>query len=125
LKALRTEGRIAGIVERFIAQAGKFGKRKDLFGFIDIVAIDPADGIVGVQSCGQAFSEHVHKLVDGEELVGESYEALQAWLRHAKLELWGWRKVKLKRGGKAMRWSPRIADFFLEEDGTIGYTERK
>ena len=35
------------------------------------------------------------------------------------LMLIGWRKIKLKRGGKAMRWAPRIkyykADDFKDE----------
>ena len=36
------------------------------------------------------------------------------------LELWGWRKVKVKRGGKAEIWQPRVreytlADFAVEE----------
>jgi len=35
------------------------------------------------------------------------------------LILIGWRKVKLKRGGKAKRWSPRIKEYtevdFLDE----------
>lgn len=103
LKYLRSQGWEADIVERFNPHAGKFGQRKDLFGVIDIIALSE-HGITGVQSCGQAFSEHDKKILD---------EPLSlAWLQHGgALVLIGWRKVKLKRGGKAMRWSPRIKHY--------------
>ena len=119
LKAMREQGRLCGIVERFLAHAGPFGQRQDLFGFIDIIAIDPVDGIVAIQSCGQDFSGHVHKLME------ERNEAVYEWVRHAKCELWGWRKVKLNRGGKAMRWKPRVADILIREDGELEVVERK
>ena len=118
LKAMREQGRLCGIVERFNSYAGKFGIRQDLFGFIDIICIDPVDGIIAVQSCGQAFSPHIDKLL------GERNEAVYEWLKHAPLELWGWRKLKVKRGGKAMRWVPRIADIVLEGDNIV-VKERK
>jgi len=111
LRELRNQGRICGIVERYNSFAGPFGKRFDLFGFIDIIALDTDRGIIGIQSCGQSFSEHIKKIT--EERNQECYE----WLRcGGKAELWGWRKVKLKKGGKAMRWKPRIADIILEDE---------
>jgi hypothetical protein len=82
----------------------------DAFGFIDILSIDPEEGIVGIQSCGQSFKAHIDKMT------GARNEAMYEWLRHAKVQLIGWRKVKLKRGGKAMRWKPRIANFWLENE---------
>lgn len=118
IKALRDQGRICGIVERFLAYAGKYGKRQDLFGFIDIISLDPEQGIVAIQSCGQDFAGHIRKMT------GERNEAMYEWLQHAPVELWGWRKVKLKRGGKAMRWRPRIADFWIEDE-EIKWEERK
>ena len=119
IKFCKEQGRIVGIVERFNAYAGKFGIRQDLFGFIDLICIDPVDGIVAVQSFGQAYSEHVRKLQD------ERNEPMYEWLKHAKLELIGWRKVKLKRGGKAMRWKPRIADITIGDNEELIVTERK
>jgi len=118
LRAMREHGRLCGIVERFNAHVGKFGIRQDLFGFIDIIALDPEDGIIAIQSCGQDFSGHVKKLTE------ERNEAVFEWLKHAPCELWGWRKVKLKRGGKAMRWSPRVADLSIV-DGEVVVIERK
>jgi hypothetical protein len=125
LAALRKEGKECGIVERWLAHAGLHGKRVDLFGFIDIIAMDE-DGLVAIQSCGQAFSDHVRKICctlpddpDSERRL----PLVKLWLRSAPLELWGWRKVKLKRGGKAERWSPRVADFWLEGD-EVKWAER-
>lgn len=111
LRELKALGRICGIVERFNAYAGPHGRRIDLFGIIDIISLDTSKGIIGIQSCGQAFSEHIKKIT--EEKNEECYE----WLRcGGLLECWGWRKVKLKKGGKAMRWKPRIAIFTLDGD---------
>lgn len=118
LAAMRDGGRLCGIVERFNPHAGPFGIRQDLFGFIDIICIDPVEGIVAIQSCGQDISGHVKKLTE------ERNENMFEWLKYAPVELWGWRKVKLKRGGKAMRWMPRVIDFFLDGD-EIQWKERK
>lgn len=118
LKAMREQGRLCGIVEKFQQYAGKFGVRQDLFGFIDIIAIDPTEGIVAIQSCGQDYSGHVKKLTE------ERNEAVFEWIKHAPCEVWAWRKVKLKRGGKAMRWMPRIADVRIS-NGNIVVIERK
>ena len=116
IKANKDAGRLCGIVERFNSHVGKFGIRQDLFGFIDIIAIDPEHGIVGVQSTGSAFSQHIKKMTE------ERSEPMYEWLKHARVELWGWRKVKLKRGGAAMRWKPRVAIFSLDGD-KIKYEE--
>ena len=107
LEYIREQGYTCGIVERFLCYAGKFGKRVDLFGIIDIIAIKEHE-MLGVQSCGQAFSEHDKKILESES----SKEWLQAG---GKLTLIGWRKLKVKRGGKAMRWQPRIKEYTLED----------
>lgn len=110
LRELRNQGRICGIVERWNQYAGPHGIRQDLFGFIDIIALDPQRGIIGVQSCGQSFAAHLKKIT--EERADECIE----WLNcQGKVELWGWRKILLKRGGKAMRWKPRIQIITLED----------
>ena len=117
LKPNRNLGRICGIVEKFQQYGGKFGIRQDLFGFIDIIAIDEFEGIVAIQSTGQDWSGHIKKIMELEEIVLK-------WLHHAPLELWSWRKVKKVRGGKAMIWKPRIADFFIDGNGKLFYKER-
>jgi len=79
------------------------GYRKDFMGIIDIICFDDKSTI-GVQSCGQNFAEHKRKLYN--------HESTKSWINdHRQLWLIGWRKLKLKRGGKAMRWMPRIEIF--------------
>ena len=112
LKANRDKGRVCGIVERFNAHVGPHGIRQDLFYFIDIVAMDvETRTLVGIQSCGQSFAEHERKIL----LTAEA----RVWLHcMGKIELWGWRKLKKKRGGKAMVWTPRVREFTLEDFST-------
>ena len=114
LRALRQGGYICGIVESFNHYAGvilptgkRSGIRQDLFGFIDIVAIKPI-GICGIQSCGQSFAEHDRKILENE--------FAPEWLKAGgSIELYGWRKLKLKRGRKATRWCPRIKTYTLKD----------
>jgi len=115
LRALRDRGMMCGIVERWNQYAGKFGIRMDLFGFIDIIALDSERHcILAIQSCGSSFAAHKKKIT--EEKINEVIE----WLKcGGKIELWGWRKLKLKRGGKAMRWKPRVEQITLESLGEI------
>jgi len=105
LRACRDQGRFVEKVEQWVsygpAKPGMpSGTRRDAFGFIDILAIDSA-AIVAIQACTQSGAEHLRKIQDNEYAL--------AWL-HAGgiIELWIWRKVKEKRGGKRERWQPRI-----------------
>jgi hypothetical protein len=107
LEYLRSNGFVCDKVEQFNPYAGRFGQRKDMFGFADILALGE-NSIIAVQSCGQAFSEHDKKITT-DELVAPN--AL-LWLKcGGRLMLIGWRKTKIKRGGKAMRWTPRIKEY--------------
>jgi len=112
LRELRGQGRIAAIAEKWNAFAGpprpdgtgRVGVRQDLFGFIDLIALDRQNGIVAVQCCaGSGHAEHKRKILE------EAAEAALEWLTcGGKIELWSWSKRKLVRGGKAERWTPRI-----------------
>jgi len=107
LQYIRNQGWVADKVEQFNPYAGKFGHRRDMFGFGDIVAMGEGS-IIAIQSCGQAFSEHLRKITEDEKVA----ENALLWIENGgRLILVGWRKVKLKRGGKAMRWAPRIKEF--------------
>lgn len=107
LRQLREEGYICGIVERFNPYAGEHGKRQDLFGFIDIIAIKH-DAICGIQSCGSDFPKHNKRILENEFAL--------KWLKaKGHIELWGWRKVKHKRGGKLMVWRPRVKVYSLKD----------
>ena len=117
LRELRKQGRIVDVCEKWVINpkhpAGGF--RRDLFHFIDLIVLDPEQGIVAIQSCGQDFKAHLDKILYGtkvdERWETEVPENVIEWLQcGGKLEIWGWRKLKLKRGKeyKAMRWMPRI-----------------
>jgi len=111
LRALRNRGLVCEIVEKFNCYAGSFGQRKDLFGIIDIIALSP-DGVIGIQSCGNSFSEHYRKILESEYLVD--------WLNTpgTSLELWAWRKCKRKldKGySEKLYWTPRTRIITLED----------
>ena len=112
LEYIRGQGWIADKVEQFNPYAGKFGHRKDMFGFGDIVAMGEGS-IWAIQSCGQSFADHHRKLTEDETVAPN----VELWLKNGgKLLLIGWRKTKMKRGGKAMRWTPRIKEYYLENN---------
>lgn len=70
LKLLRDKGYQAGVVERY----NSFTKqRNDLFGCIDLIAVKPGHGIVGVQAC--AGASHAARVKKSAEQPG-----LRAWL---------------------------------------------
>jgi len=108
MKALRDEGLPCEIVEKWIPKANV---RKDLFGIIDILAVGgQARGIIGVQSTGKDFDGHLKKM-----LVDKAQECID-WLQSGgRLWLWGWRQVKVKRGGKAIVWEARKREITLED----------
>jgi len=111
LRALRSRGLVCAIVEKWNQYAGPHGIRQDLFGIIDVLALDPESGVIGVQACGQSFAAHHRKLTE------ERFQECLDWLSTpgTSLELWGWRKVKVKRGGKAMVWRPRVKAYQLDD----------
>ena len=84
-----------------------WAKRKvDLFNIIDLLVLD--NGILGIQVTGSDFASHKTKIMEDEK------ENTFAWLSEgARLEVWGWRRLKKKRGKKAMFWAPRIADVLI------------
>ena len=112
LAALRKLGFRCDVVERWIKNPGHpaGGNRRDFLHIIDVLALDPERGVVGIQCCGSAFSGHLRKLT--EERAQDTLD----WLRTpgTSLELWGWRKVKAKRGGKAEVWSPRVLQITVD-----------
>jgi len=95
------------------------GQRSDMFGIFDLFAFDDTT-CIGVQVCLTDVKGHITKMAEEHRIV------LSRWLKHPsrKAMLFGWRKVKVKRGGKAMVIRARIFDFTLE-DGVIVTQERK
>jgi len=100
LKLLRDEGYLAQVVERWCS----FTKRRhDLFGIIDVLAIKEGETLAVQTTSGSGVSARMKKMLDSDTL-----EPIMkaGW----KVHVHGWRKVKVKRGGKAMRWAVRIVD---------------
>lgn len=109
LRACRERGYICDKTEKWNAFAGPFGQREDLFGFIDLIALDPKQGIIAIQSTGpHGHSQHRKAILENEF-------ALE-WLKcKGVIELWSWRKLLKKRGGKLRVWVPRIEPITKED----------
>lgn len=93
LALLRKEGWLAEVTEKWIPGANI---RKDLWGFVDVLAIKGKD-ILGVQSTSYSnISARVHKIEEHDNV---------AAVRDAGIGICvhGWRKVK-------NRWQVRIVD---------------
>jgi hypothetical protein len=104
LKHLRDEGwPLVQVVEQWIPQARK---RRDLYGFCDILAVHPRWGHLYVQATsGSNVSARLKKIRECEA-VGIVLE------EGSKVTIHGWRKVK--RNGRKV-WRPRILDVGLGE----------
>ena len=111
IRELKNQGRKCGIVQRWNAYVGPHGARQDLFGILDIIALDPERGVIGIQCTGIDFANHLRKLT--EEKAQDSLDWLQT--PGTSLELWAWRKVKRQRGGIARVWRPRIQEIKIED----------
>lgn len=105
---------LIGKVEMFIQRPGQpFGFRRDLFGWMDILAQGPDGNWYGVQSCAMSGrAAHVAKLND--PLIRDNIVRWMDAPTH-RAELWAWRKVKVKRGGVAVRWEVERTELIAPE----------
>ncbi|KKN37418.1 hypothetical protein LCGC14_0763660 [marine sediment metagenome] len=116
LARLKKDGMTCGIVEKWIQFGPNHpmrrpgfsmpGIRKDFLDIIDIIAFNDTE-TWGVQSCaGSGFAAHWRKLTV------DRVEESQGWVAcpSRRLFIYAWRKLKVKRGGKAMRWEARIEE---------------
>lgn len=109
LKELRKKGIRCEKVEQW----NSFAKvRHDLFGILDVAALDLQRGVIGIQCTDVAHQAEHYKI-----LTVEKWEATLDWLETpgTVLELWSWRKLKVKRGGKRVKWEPRIQIITLKD----------
>lgn len=110
LQELRKQGYMVGIVERFNRFGGKFGVRQDLYNLFDLMACKEGFGIVGVQ-CGTGSGHQAHK----RKIIEEHKENTKKWLASGgRIQIWSWRKLKKKRGGKAFKYEPIIEEITSE-----------
>lgn len=104
---LKEQGFFSTITEKWNPHARK---RQDMFGFIDLVYLTDCQ-IVAVQvTSGTNHASRKSKIIK------ECKKQASQWiLCEGKIELWSWSKRKVKRGGKAMRWTPRIEEIVIED----------
>lgn len=107
IKEQKDMGRICGIVERFIhnRKVGH-GIRSDLFNIFDLLSIHPEQGVIGIQVCGPDFAQHYKKIT--EEHADKALLWLAAGRGRTKIEIWAWRYLLVKRGGKQRRWQSKV-----------------
>lgn len=113
IRALKEQGMKCAVVEKWNQFVGAHGVRQDLFGIIDVLALDPERGVIGIQCCGSDFKAHMDKITD------EHAQDTLDWLKTpgTALQIWAWRKVSMKRGGKAQIWSPRVKEITIDDIG--------
>jgi hypothetical protein len=120
IQRLSSEGIKAGIVERFNPHVGPHGIRQDLFGFIDVIALDSTgkhtpDGsprAIAIQvTSGSHAAEHVKKIREA------AFERASFWIKCGGIiQVWAWSKklVPTLKGGKKIRYHLRIVDVTLD-----------
>ena len=95
---LRERGGYCTITERW----NPFAKcRTDLMGFADILWLTPMNRAVAVQcTTGENVSKRIDKIL--------ALPQAKHWLDCGnRILVIGWRKLKVKRGGKQVTWEPR------------------
>ena len=108
LALLRQQGYFADVVERYCSFTRR---RHDLFGFLDVVAINlDAQGVLGIQTTsGSNLSARVAKIMASEQA--------EAWLESGnRIVVHGWKKYAKKVDGKNWRCREQeieLADFTL------------
>lgn len=75
--------------------------RQDLFGFADLLAMKPGEIPRLIQVTSSGWASRIAKIKDEPK-------AAIALAAGFQIEVHGWRKLKVKRGGKATRWTPKI-----------------
>lgn len=100
------------VVERRIGPPGSYGVTKDLFGFIDLIALeDLGVGVIGIQACATGDISKRFK----KSTTGERGTILHRWLNNMNsFEIWGWAKR-----GKLKRWTLKKMAVVLDPDTGI------
>ncbi len=100
LAALRADGWAAEVVERWHPHARV---RHDLFHVPDILAVRGRETLAVQVTAGSGVSARVRKPNASTAL---PLLAAAGW----RVEVHGWRRVKVKRGGRATHWACRIVN---------------
>lgn len=96
LQEMRKHGYRAQVVEKYVVQTRR---RHDLFGFIDIVALDGKPGVLGIQATvTNSMSARLQKICT------ECADAAREWLRAGnRIEIHGW--AKRGKAGERKLWT--------------------
>jgi len=97
LRYLRDLGHVVGVVERYNHVVRR---RYDWAGFVDLISVKDGEVFAWQATSGSGVSSRIKKIRAAEHFPAVA-EAMQ-------IHVIGWRKVKRKRGGKAVVWRPRI-----------------
>ena len=111
LRELRRRGFLAAVVEKWNAFSSV---RVDLFGFADVIAVKPGEGVLLVQTTSTGnVSARIRKMLPIESVL----ICLQAGVA---VQVWGW----AKRGprGKVKRWTLSVTVLGVR-DGTVVVTD--
>ena len=106
-KVLKADGWLVARTEQWVPAAGG-GFRRDLWGWMDLMAIRNGS-CVGIQACAMTDrAKHFRKMEESPRII----EAISQWVRCPghRAEMWSFRMVKVKRGGKAQVWSHEVDD---------------
>ncbi len=113
LQQLRAGGWIAVVVEHWNPHARI---TQDLLGFIDVLAFHPELGTLAVQATtGANAAARISKIVDDNTLRERARTYLLSGRGHHALEVWSWRRLKVRRGGTAIRWELARRPISLED----------
>ena len=106
LQECRKRGWTSAVVEKWIPQTKR---RLDLFGCIDIVALDGQPGVLGIQATsGGNHSSRVSKALEEPRL--------QEWLRAGnRFAVWSWSKKG--PAGTRKKWTLREQELLQKVDG--------
>lgn len=109
LDECRRKGWLAGVVERFVMFPPP-GHRVDLFGFVDVVVVEPGrGGILAIQATsdnGGNFAGRIRKIVS--ECTPEARQLLEAGNR---IEVWAWKKHD--RPMERRWWRPKVREIVI------------
>lgn len=112
INKLRGQGIRCQTVEKYNAHSRK---KLDLFNFIDMIAMHPDTGIIGIQIT--SGSNHADRL---RKITGECSNDARMWLESGgRIQLWSWSQYKRKNKdgsySKRVEWREREQEITLED----------
>ncbi len=102
LQRLRSLGWTADVTERWLP---KVNKRKDLFGFCDVLCMRPDKGFLAIQSTSRGNVSHRLRKIQATPA------ARTFLLSGGRLEIWGWARSKASQRWKVRKRVLTLRDF--------------